>query len=137
MPRRASSTSIAPSPAAEPFAFVTVGTTRFDALASAALADGGVARALGVRRLRCQAGASSLPACVPPPPPGGESRYTHDGVRFEVYRWAPSLADDMAGAAAVVSHAGADIFFESARPTNPLTREVISHNEASVLHRVS
>ncbi len=123
------------------YAFVTVGTTRFDALTAAALTSA-FARALGVAHVRAQIGASALPLGVPEPDAcsGGVARFSMDAadaitalaaappapppprgaVLFEVFRFAPSLLPELAGAAAVVSHAGAGSIFEALRLSRPL-----------------
>ncbi|KAG5455566.1 MAG: hypothetical protein BJ554DRAFT_4982 [Olpidium bornovanus] len=89
--------------------FVTVGSTRFDALLEA-LAGAGVLRALaarGFRRLLVQHGASRAgyaalrEAAGLPAVPSGAPPLSVDG-----YDYKPSLREDMASADLVVSHAG-------------------------------
>lgn len=109
-------------------AFVTVGTTRFDALVAAA-DDPAFAAALVARdftHLAVQAGA------------GGDykpHRLLGEGVSagvvkvgkergvplsVEFFAYAPSLADRMAAADLVISHAGAGSVFEALRLRKPL-----------------
>lgn len=104
--------------------FVTVGTTRFDDLVgavarpefAAAVAHLRLPRAPGgVARIVMQVGASSLP---PPFEARGDDTHgsvVRGGVVYEWYRLKPSTAADIAGAALVVSHAGAGSIFDVLR----------------------
>ncbi len=96
----------------EPYVFVTVGTTRFDALVDAVDCDAfAVAvRKRGLRRVVAQVGTSlRWPADEDPPPS------TRCGVRFEMYRLKASVAADMSAASLVVCHGGSGSVFEALR----------------------
>jgi len=122
----------------DPYAFVTVGTTRFDALATSVLTPAFAAALLskGVARLVVQVGSSTLPAGVPEP---GSTEVEFDlssdagpkgtapTVRCKLYRLRPDIMPDVCGAAFVVSHAGAGSIFEALRAHRPL---VVVVNEA-------
>lgn len=112
----------------EKYIFVTVGTTRFDSLVAAVLSPEFVAACdkHECSRVRVQIGSSSLPDGLKRPELAEETVFSlsaaADGkrsasrpVRFELYTLRPSLADDIAGAAFVVSHAGAGSIFEALR----------------------
>jgi beta-1,4-N-acetylglucosaminyltransferase len=134
------------------FAFVTVGTTLFDALVRAvdseAFAD--ALRVHGIDKVRIQLGRGNY---IPGAGDVGDASSslrgasksgaaaTGDaaaarlaaalasqetvtvplhGITYEMYRLKPSLADDIAGATLVVSHAGAGSIFETLRARVPL-----------------
>jgi beta-1,4-N-acetylglucosaminyltransferase len=104
-------------------AFVTVGTTRFDALVAAvdapafktALAE------RGFSRLVVQAGAYEAPAAPAPPAArrGGGKRKASPHLSVDRFAYAPSLAAHMAAADLVISHAGAGSLFEALRGGKP------------------
>jgi beta-1,4-N-acetylglucosaminyltransferase len=140
-----------PPPA--PYVFVTVGTTKFDAMVAAALSPAFVAavRGLGVSRVVLQLGRGAVPAVdglvVPAADaarlsaqldaaPAGTTVSLHPvsaavddggGFAYELYRVKPSIDADVAGAALVVSHAGAGSVFEALRAGRPL---VVCVNDA-------
>lgn len=106
---------------AERTVFVTVGTTKFDALIRA-VDQGAVADALaacGYTRLVMQVGASGYTPHRLFPPNSRVGR-THAGLAVEYFDYAPSLADHLASAALVISHAGSGSLFESLRARRPL-----------------
>lgn len=112
---------------ADNYAFVTVGTTRFDALVSAILSPDFAAACQkhSVSRVRVQVGSSALPVGVDVPDAGKETRWSISPpglspVTFEFFTLRPSLAEDIAGASFIVSHAGAGSIFEALRAEKPL-----------------
>jgi beta-1,4-N-acetylglucosaminyltransferase len=125
-------------------AFLTVGTTSFDALVDAALAsDAAVAlQSLGLARLLVQLGRGRVPAALlggrgatatatataaATLDAGGMLHATLPcGLRVSAYRFKPSVAADVAAAALVVSHAGAGSVYEAARACKPLVVAVNS-----------
>lgn len=111
----------------EKYAFVTVGTTRFDALVAAVLSPefAAACQKHSVSRVRVQVGSSALPLGIDQPDTGKETRCSiaqrgSSPVSFELFTLRPSLADDIAGAAFIVSHAGAGSIFEALRADKPL-----------------
>lgn len=93
--------------------FVTVGTTQFDALVAAAC-DPVFASAVaecGFSRVLLQVGRGPMPGGVAPG--GGEFRVR--GVAYAAYALKASVAEDLAAAAVVVSHAGAGTVYEALR----------------------
>ena len=124
------------------YAFVTVGTTRFDALVSAVLtpefAHLCVLRGVAAVRVQCGNSLYSVPpsARVQPVAVARDERAAdsltvfslpllHEAagaaaVTFEVYRFKPSIELDLGGAAFVVSHAGAGSIMETLRQGRPL-----------------
>lgn len=101
--------------------FVTVGTTKFDALIRAvdrqAFADALVAR--GYTRLVMQIGrAEYTPRRLLPP--NRRAARLHNGLSVEYFDFAPSLSDHLRGAALVISHAGSGSIFETLRLRCPL-----------------
>lgn len=94
--------------------FVTVGTTKFDALIQATDCPA-VACALsdrGFTRLVMQVGAGNYKPHVLVPP--GQSRAAlDDGLLVEWFDFAPGLSEHIAGAGLVISHAGAGSLFEA------------------------
>ena len=98
--------SSAAGAAAGKYAFVTVGTTQFEALATAMLSEPvlEILAAQGFQRLVLQLGRGpepELPAAAP--------------LQIDWYRFKPSLAEDMRGAGLIVSHAGAGSILEGMR----------------------
>lgn len=107
--------------AGERVVFVTVGTTKFDALIRAvdqqAFAD--VLVAAGYTRLVMQIGrADYTPRRLLPP--NSRAARLHSGLSVEYFDFAPSLADHLRAAALVISHAGAGSIFEALRLRLPL-----------------
>lgn len=101
--------------------FVTVGTTKFDALIRAvdqqAFADVLVGR--GYTRLVMQIGrAEYTPRRLLPP--NSRAARLHSGLSVEYFDFAPSLADHLRSAALVISHAGSGSIFEALRLQRPL-----------------
>lgn len=101
--------------------FVTVGTTKFDALISACdspqLADMLVKK--GYTRLVMQVGSAGyLPHRLFPP--NSRTAQLHSGLSVEWFDFAPSLAPHLEAADLVVSHAGSGSIFESLRLGRPL-----------------
>lgn len=101
--------------------FLTVGTTRFDALVDA-VDDAGVAATLrrrGYTHLTMQAGAA--PRRGSRLLPQGTARGTlPDGLVVEWFDYSPSLAAHVAGSALVISHAGSGSVFEALGAGVPL-----------------
>jgi beta-1,4-N-acetylglucosaminyltransferase len=100
--------------------FVTVGTTRFDALIRAvdrrAFAD--VLVAAGYTRLIMQIGrAQYTPRQLLPP--NQRSARLHSGLAVEYFDFAPSLAEHLGGAALVISHAGERVAGEGGNACMP------------------
>jgi beta-1,4-N-acetylglucosaminyltransferase len=94
--------------------FVTVGTTKFDALV-AAVDDPSFADALiaaGYTHLVIQFGAGAYRPHRLFPAAASSARL-QNGLQVECFDFAPSLQERLAGAALVVSHAGAGSIFES------------------------
>ena len=87
-------------------AFVTVGTTQFEGLATAVLSEDvlSILAAQGFKRLVLQLGRGPEPKLPEAPP-----------LQIEWYRFKPSLADDMQSAGLIVSHAGAGSILEGMR----------------------
>lgn len=98
---------------------VTVGTTRFDALVAAADSPEFAAAlaAAGFTSLVLQAGTSSgyRPHRLVPPGAPDRAATLPSGLRVRWFEYAPSLAEELAAAAAVVCHAGAGSVFEALR----------------------
>lgn len=117
---------------AGPTVFVTVGTTKFDALIRAVDNPALVAAlaARGYRRLVVQVGAGGYtPSRLVPPVAGDVDGATAvlslpsvgagaGEFSVEWFRFAPSLAAHMTAAALVISHAGAGSLFEALRLGN-------------------
>jgi beta-1,4-N-acetylglucosaminyltransferase len=99
-----------------PVVFVTVGTTKFDALIEAvddpALADVLVSK--GYSRLVVQVGAGAYVPCKLLPK-GTKSGRLANGLSVEYFNFAPSLADHMTTADLIISHAGSGSLFEGLR----------------------
>lgn len=134
-------------PPAAPYVFVTVGTTKFDAMVTAVLTPAFMAavRGLGVARVVVQLGRGAVPAADGLVLPAADAaRLTAQldaapaeattlhpagasGFVYELYRVKPSIASDVARAALVVSHAGAGSVFETLRAGRPL---VVCVNDA-------
>ena len=95
-------------------AFLTVGSTCFDALVE-------VAATLPFRRTLLQAGFSHIVVqagrigSLPPPSPP-----TADAASADFYHYKPSLDDDMASAGLIISHAGAGSIMSALRLGKPL-----------------
>lgn len=101
--------------------FVTVGTTKFDALISA-LDNLQVAEALvdrGYKKLTIQKGAGSYQLCELVPM--GETQHQlSNGLYVEVFEFAPSLTVYMQHADLIISHAGSGSIFEALKLEKPL-----------------
>ncbi|KAK9846639.1 hypothetical protein WJX81_008181 [Elliptochloris bilobata] len=95
---------------------VTVGTTRFDALVRA-VDDPAVAEALaasGFTELVIQVGAGEYrPQRLLPPDAPGRAGMAAGGLRVSWFEFLPSLAERMAAADLVISHAGSGSVFEA------------------------
>jgi len=93
--------------------FITVGTTQFNALVSAASSPAflSAARALGYARVLIQHGRGPAPA----PCAAGPSL-----AALECYPLKPDISADLSAAALCVSHAGAGSVFEALRAGVPL-----------------
>ena len=103
------------------YCLVTVGTTLFDDLVVAALEPSFAAalRAQGIAAVRVQLGRGHVDDEPSSDPDAAWERVLH-GLRYSFFRLKPSIADDVAGAALVVSHAGAGSIFEALRAGRPL-----------------
>jgi beta-1,4-N-acetylglucosaminyltransferase len=118
-----------------PYAFVTVGTTRFDDLITEVLTEAFAAalveasstlaslKGVPLHRVVVQAGNSDLgdkvgetPSALSLSPEGSKGK----AVTFEVYRFKASIAEDVEGASLIISHAGAGSIFEAVRANKPL-----------------
>lgn len=115
--------------ASESYVFVSVGTTRFDALVdvvfSPAFAE--AVKARGWRRVLVQLGRGAAPPPVAAAATSASSAqppdtwsFTLSGVKYDAYRLKPSIESDIAGASLVISHAGAGSVFETLRARKPL-----------------
>ena len=102
-------------------AFVTVGTTKFDALIQAvdsfSVADALVAQ--GYQKLVIQKGAGKhqIQTLVPL---GSQHHQLSNGLQVHVFEFAPSLATYMQAADLIISHAGSGSIFEALRLKKPL-----------------
>ena len=100
--------------------FLTVGTTKFDALVRAADAPA-VADELAVRGytgLTMQIGAGSyLPRNLVPE---GIEAQLPNGLRVRFFTFAPDLANHMRSADLIISHAGSGSLFEALQLRRPL-----------------
>ena len=115
-----------------PYAYVTVGTTKFEALVESVCSESS-ARALlehfKLRRVLVQMGAGAYPSGMEASAATGSSEskassataseshhvVERHGIRYEFYRLKPSTAEDIAGASLVISHAGAGSIFDCLR----------------------
>lgn len=107
--------------------FVTVGTTRFDALTNEILSDQTLValKKLGITTVVAQIGAGEFekkrfeevfgPSCDHD---SGSTSFA--GLKIEFYRYKPSIADDMTSAKLVIGHAGAGTVLECLRLKKPL-----------------
>lgn len=97
-------------------AFVTVGTTQFDALIKAVVEEGTLEalRQMGYTKLTLQIGHGTFI------PPVGK----HEGVTLSHFSLKPSIAEDFASADLVISHAGAGSCFEALEAGRPLVAVV-------------
>lgn len=88
--------------------FVTVGSTRFDALITALFSGSFIAqlRAVGVRSLVVQHGAS-------PVDPEAASLCDRHGIALETFAYEPAIGQRMRAADIIVSHAGAGSLLEA------------------------
>lgn len=97
------------APSAGTTVFVTVGTTKFDALVTALHSDAMLRllrESYGVTGITCQLGKGATPpGCVLSSE--GEGTYTLGGIEFETFRLRPSIANYLESADMVISHAGA------------------------------
>ena len=89
--------------------FVTVGTTKFDALVHAVHSKAALSALLhgfGVTHIVCQVGKGSLPAGTPELPDSGSIVYTLHDIEFETFRLRPNISECLESADIVMSHAG-------------------------------
>ena len=96
--------------------FVTVGTTKFDALIQA-VDTTEVANALvrkGYSKLVIQKGAGAYQVQTLLPAQA-QSHQLSNGLQVQVFEFAPSLADYMKTADLIISHAGSGSIFEALR----------------------
>mmetsp|Transcript_4260 Transcript_4260/g.11016 ORF Transcript_4260/g.11016 Transcript_4260/m.11016 type:complete len:192 (+) Transcript_4260:283-858(+) len=125
-------------------AFLTVGTTKFDKLVKA-IDDKLVLKTLvesGYTRLTLQIGHGDyLPRCIVPG--DGEVEAVHcmgqKRIRVDYFRLSPSLADIMAEADLVISHAGAGSIFEALNAGKkvvavPNPDLMVNHQEELAVH---
>ncbi|KXZ41565.1 hypothetical protein GPECTOR_390g204 [Gonium pectorale] len=106
--------------AAERSVFVTVGTTKFDALVERvdSLELLRILRSKGYSKLVIQKGNGSyVPHVVVP---AGQAKATTEGIDVEYFDYSPSLAAYISSAALVISHAGSGSIFESLTAGVPL-----------------
>lgn len=96
--------------------FVTVGTTKFDALVEA-MDNDSIASQLASRGYRCLIMQIGDGAYVPHIlVPKGASKSIHSsGLQVEVFKYAPNLDAHMRDADLVISHAGSGSLFEALR----------------------
>jgi len=114
--------------------FVTVGTTKFEALVATATSEAFIEaiKQKGYDRMVVQYGNG------PTPPP----YLPTDSFTVEYYKFKPTLADDVREAALVISHAGAGTcleVLEAGRPLLVIINEALADNHqvelASQLHQ--
>lgn len=89
--------------------FVTVGTTKFDALVHQVHTKAVLevlAGNFGVAHVVCQVGKGDMPPGTPHLPEDGTAKYTQHGVTFETFRLRPNISECLAQADLVMSHAG-------------------------------
>lgn len=102
-------------------AFVTVGTTKFDALIQAVdtleVADALVAQ--GYQKLVIQKGAGKYQVQTLVPL-GSQHHQLSNGLQVQVFEFAPSLAAYMQAADLIISHAGSGSIFEALKLNKPL-----------------
>uniref|UniRef100_A0A914WMD5 UDP-N-acetylglucosamine transferase subunit ALG13 n=1 Tax=Plectus sambesii TaxID=2011161 RepID=A0A914WMD5_9BILA len=108
-----------------PLAFVTVGTTEFDALIRAAVSPAVLAalRSRGIDHLLLQIGNGSFEPTV--------NANDDSGVRVSFYRTKPSIAQDLRNADLVIGHAGAGTCLETlefAKPFVVVINETLHDN---------
>ncbi|DBA82262.1 TPA: hypothetical protein ACH3X2_000532 [Trebouxia sp. C0005] len=101
--------------------FVTVGTTKFDALIQAVdtieIADALVKQGCTALVIQKGAGRYQVQTLVPL----GRQHHQHsNGLQVQVFEFAPSLADYMKQADLIISHAGSGSIFEALRLGKPL-----------------
>ena len=101
--------------------FVTVGTTKFDALIQAVdtieVADALVKQGYTALVIQKGAGRYQVQTLVPL----GRQHHQHsNGLQVQVFEFAPSLADYMKQADLIISHAGSGSIFEALRLGKPL-----------------
>ncbi|KAL1742250.1 glycosyltransferase family 1 protein [Schizophyllum fasciatum] len=103
-------------------AFVTVGSTRFDALVQAACTDAvlDALAAKGYRHLVVQAGNSDFEHGARLHGSGTSARTRSHGIEQEYYRFKPSLREDYERADLVISHAGSGTILDVLRIPKPL-----------------
>ncbi|GMT25214.1 hypothetical protein PFISCL1PPCAC_16511, partial [Pristionchus fissidentatus] len=107
--------------------FVTVGTTRFDALTNEIISDATFTalKKQGITKVVAQIGAGEFEkkrfeqvfgtSCDRD---GGSATFA--GLHIEFYRFKPSIAEDLASAKFVIGHAGAGTVLECLRLKKPL-----------------
>nr|XP_002734333.2 PREDICTED: UDP-N-acetylglucosamine transferase subunit ALG13 homolog [Saccoglossus kowalevskii] len=99
--------------------FVTVGTTKFDALVEA-VSSPSIRRqleSLGFTRLVLQIGRGQYEP----------ESFIKPNFRMDVYRFKDSIADDIKGASLIISHAGAGSVLESLGAKKPLVVVINEH----------
>lgn len=101
--------------------FVTVGTTKFDALVQAvdsvAVADALVAKGYSKLVIQKGAGKYQVQTLVPQ---GSQYHQFDNGLQVQVFEFAPSLAKHMQAADLIISHAGSGSIFEALKLGKPL-----------------
>lgn len=103
-------------------AFVTVGSTKFDALVQAVCSDA-VLEALrnkGYTELVVQAGDSAFEHGSMMDGASDSARTDAHGIRQEYYRFKPSLREDYERADLIISHAGSGTILDVLRVPKPL-----------------
>ncbi|KAI8998576.1 glycosyl transferase [Trametes punicea] len=110
------------SPSPRMHVFVTVGSTRFDALVHRALSPAvlDVLRAKGYRSLDIQCGNSDFNVSAFEQRAHDHWHCTHDGLEIDVWRFKPSLQEDYERADLIVSHAGSGTIIDVLRLGKPL-----------------
>ncbi|XP_052096584.1 UDP-N-acetylglucosamine transferase subunit ALG13 homolog [Mytilus californianus] len=107
--------------------FVTVGTTEFNSLIQSITQDSiyKILKSKGYNKLLIQIG-----RCAFDP----STECSVRGFTIEYYRYKPSIADDIANASLVISHAGAGSCLESLTANKPLL--VVVNNELMDNHQL-
>ncbi|KDQ07932.1 glycosyltransferase family 1 protein [Botryobasidium botryosum FD-172 SS1] len=99
--------------------FVTVGSTRFDALVDAVLRRETIAalKRKGYSNMVVQCGNSPVDNLTGSGPVWQDER---DGLRLDIWRFKPSIADEVYRADLVISHAGSGTILDVLRTPKPL-----------------
>lgn len=109
--------------------FVTVGSTKFDALVNEVLQDETLEafRKAGLTEVVVQCGNSALPLSLSP----GSETQKH-GVRLEIWKFKPSLQDEIIKADLIISHAGGFIAYSALSRLTSMNRLRDHHRHSTI-----